>query len=146
MSLCMFTRLGLLGLYVSLYVLTSLYVLALLTPHPCVYTLTTVTLLTTDSLPTLSIPAPHPCTHTHKAAMLAAAAAQGDQGADESSVAPSAQGERKQWEYIRVDGLGLLPGLVCPHHDKACVCVCVCVCVCEKSRGHQSCNHVSDHV
>jgi len=22
------------------------------------------------------------------------------------------------WEYIRVDGLGLLPGLVCPHHDR----------------------------
>jgi len=22
------------------------------------------------------------------------------------------------WEYIRVDGLRLLPGLVCPHHDR----------------------------
>mmetsp|Transcript_8625 Transcript_8625/g.10112 ORF Transcript_8625/g.10112 Transcript_8625/m.10112 type:complete len:439 (-) Transcript_8625:181-1497(-) len=24
----------------------------------------------------------------------------------------------KEWNYIRVDGLGLLPGLVCPHFDK----------------------------
>jgi dipeptidase E len=22
------------------------------------------------------------------------------------------------WEYVRIDGLGLLPGLLCPHHDK----------------------------
>lgn len=24
----------------------------------------------------------------------------------------------KQWSYIRVTGLGLLPGLLCPHHDR----------------------------
>jgi dipeptidase E len=22
------------------------------------------------------------------------------------------------WKYIRIDGLGLFPGLLCPHHDK----------------------------
>lgn len=22
------------------------------------------------------------------------------------------------WEYIRVEGLGFFPGLICPHHDK----------------------------
>jgi len=26
--------------------------------------------------------------------------------------------ETKQWDYIRVDGLGFLPGLLCPHHDQ----------------------------
>jgi dipeptidase E len=24
----------------------------------------------------------------------------------------------KDWKYIRVDGLGFLPGLICPHHDR----------------------------
>eukprot|EP00277_Geminigera_cryophila_P044298 CAMPEP_0173074066 /NCGR_PEP_ID=MMETSP1102-20130122/10788_1 /TAXON_ID=49646 /ORGANISM="Geminigera sp., Strain Caron Lab Isolate" /LENGTH=324 /DNA_ID=CAMNT_0013943049 /DNA_START=278 /DNA_END=1252 /DNA_ORIENTATION=+ len=47
--------------------------------------------------------------------MLAAAASQ--QG-DESSAAPTNISEAKSWEYLRVDGLGFLPGLVCPHHDK----------------------------
>jgi len=27
-------------------------------------------------------------------------------------------GERPNWEYIRVPGLGFLPGLICPHHDR----------------------------
>merc|ERR1719343_888789 len=27
-------------------------------------------------------------------------------------------GDEKDWEYIRVPGLGFLPGLICPHHDK----------------------------
>lgn len=26
--------------------------------------------------------------------------------------------EKKAWDYIRVPGLGFLPGLCCPHHDK----------------------------
>lgn len=26
--------------------------------------------------------------------------------------------EQKQWQYIRVPGLGFLPGLCCPHHDR----------------------------
>jgi dipeptidase E len=25
---------------------------------------------------------------------------------------------KKAWEYVRVPGLGLFPGLCCPHHDK----------------------------
>lgn len=28
------------------------------------------------------------------------------------------QSEAKEWDYIRVDGLGFLPGLICPHHDQ----------------------------
>lgn len=24
----------------------------------------------------------------------------------------------KDWDYIRVDGLGFIPGLCCPHHDR----------------------------
>lgn len=24
----------------------------------------------------------------------------------------------KEWDYIRVDGLGFIPGLCCPHHDR----------------------------
>ena len=36
----------------------------------------------------------------------------------EISAAP-AEGERpKEWSYLRVPALGILPGLVCPHHDK----------------------------
>ena len=37
---------------------------------------------------------------------------------DESSDAPTSTEDAKDWEYIRVPGLGFLPGLVCPHHDK----------------------------
>ena len=29
------------------------------------------------------------------------------------------RGARQAWEYIRVAGFGLLPGILCPHHDKA---------------------------
>lgn len=34
---------------------------------------------------------------------------------------PPALGERERsgWEYIRVPGLGILPGLCCPHHDRS---------------------------
>ena len=39
----------------------------------------------------------------------------GDSGGDESS---KLEGEAKKWRYIRVPGLGFLPGLVCPHHDR----------------------------
>jgi hypothetical protein len=39
----------------------------------------------------------------------------GDSGGDESS---KLEGEAKKWSYIRVPGLGFLPGLVCPHHDR----------------------------
>ena len=36
----------------------------------------------------------------------------------EISAAP-AEGEKpKEWSYLRVPALGILPGLVCPHHDK----------------------------
>ncbi len=36
----------------------------------------------------------------------------------DDSAAPASAAEAKTWKYIRVDGLGLLPGLVCPHYDK----------------------------
>lgn len=32
--------------------------------------------------------------------------------------APLSDAERTGWVYIRVPGLGLLPGLCCPHHDR----------------------------
>jgi dipeptidase E len=35
-----------------------------------------------------------------------------ESGSDEDSIS------KKDWEYIRVNGLGILPGLVCPHHDR----------------------------
>ena len=44
--------------------------------------------------------------------------AEADNGGDESSAEPANDQDKKQWEYIRVDGLGFLPGIVCPHHDK----------------------------
>ena len=40
-----------------------------------------------------------------------------DSGGDESSAL--AQGEdAKDWAYIKIPCLGLLPGLCCPHHDQ----------------------------
>lgn len=53
-------------------------------------------------------------------AQTAAAAAHADAeaDADESSAAPEGGGAAKAWEYIRVPGLGFLPGLCCPHHDR----------------------------
>mmetsp|Transcript_19211 Transcript_19211/g.31525 ORF Transcript_19211/g.31525 Transcript_19211/m.31525 type:complete len:308 (+) Transcript_19211:105-1028(+) len=49
-----------------------------------------------------------------KQAMVNAA----DTGKDESSGAPTSEVEKKKWDYIRVPGLGFLPGLMCPHYDK----------------------------
>ena len=37
---------------------------------------------------------------------------------DEASSAPETDKEKKEWDYIRVDGLSFLPGLVCPHYDQ----------------------------
>eukprot|EP00758_Cryptobia_borreli_P001910 Tbor_TRINITY_DN2632_c0_g1::TRINITY_DN2632_c0_g1_i1::g.17922::m.17922 len=37
---------------------------------------------------------------------------------DEASEAPKEEKDCKKWEYIRVSGLGFLPGLCCPHYDK----------------------------
>jgi dipeptidase E len=37
---------------------------------------------------------------------------------DESSTTGLSSEAPKEWEYIRVDALGFLPGLVCPHHDR----------------------------
>ncbi|CUI14319.1 peptidase, putative [Bodo saltans] len=36
---------------------------------------------------------------------------------DEASEAPVGA-PSKSWKYIRISGLGLLPGLLCPHHDR----------------------------
>jgi dipeptidase E len=62
---------------------------------------------------------------TFKASMLAAAAAATAPTAtttvstDESSSAPPAGATVKpEWEYIRVPGLSVLPGLCVPHHDR----------------------------
>jgi dipeptidase E len=37
---------------------------------------------------------------------------------DEASEATPAGAPPKTWKYIRISGLGLLPGLLCPHHDR----------------------------
>ena len=47
---------------------------------------------------------------TWKAAMLVTS-----MEGDESSEAPKSAEESKSWEYIRIQGLRILPGLVCPH-------------------------------
>ena len=52
---------------------------------------------------------------SYKATMLADK--EDDKGGDESSSAPLTEKDKKTWEYIRVNGLGFLPGLICPHHD-----------------------------
>jgi dipeptidase E len=41
-----------------------------------------------------------------------------DHGRDESSAPPTCERDKKAWEFIRVDGMGFLPGIVCPHHDR----------------------------
>ena len=46
--------------------------------------------------------------------MLAGKGAAAEKAPGEASSA----GERREWEYIRVPGLGFLPGLLCPHHDR----------------------------
>ena len=38
--------------------------------------------------------------------------------ADASRARPLSDAERTGWDYIRVPGLGFLPGLCCPHHDR----------------------------
>ena len=40
-----------------------------------------------------------------------------DSGGDESS-ALAEGAEAKDWAYIKIPCLGLLPGLCCPHHDQ----------------------------
>lgn len=37
---------------------------------------------------------------------------------DESSSLTLSSEPPKEWEYIRVDALGFLPGFICPHHDR----------------------------
>jgi len=41
-----------------------------------------------------------------------------EEGKDEASAAPQTPDDAAGWEYIRVNGLGVLPGLVCPHYDR----------------------------
>lgn len=51
---------------------------------------------------------------TYKEHMLRVAARAS--GQDEASDANDLV--KKEWRYIRIQGLGLLPGLLCPHHDR----------------------------
>lgn len=51
---------------------------------------------------------------TYRTAMTSVVA----DGGDEATAAPTSASDRKTWKYIRVPGLGLLPGLCCPHYDK----------------------------
>jgi dipeptidase E len=37
---------------------------------------------------------------------------------DERSAPPTIETDIKCWKYIQVAGLGFLPGLLCPHHDR----------------------------
>ena len=48
---------------------------------------------------------------TYRAAKLSESEPRKDVGKDDDETT-------RRWEYIRADGLGFLPGLVCPHHDK----------------------------
>jgi dipeptidase E len=38
--------------------------------------------------------------------------------ADENSEAPKTESDAKPWKYIRIEALGFLPGLCCPHYDR----------------------------
>jgi dipeptidase E len=41
-----------------------------------------------------------------------------DTDSDEDSKDSDSDSSTSDWEYIRVSGLGILPGLICPHHDR----------------------------
>ncbi|KNC74069.1 hypothetical protein, variant [Sphaeroforma arctica JP610] len=43
--------------------------------------------------------------------------AEGSDSRDDSA-APESADDAKPWKYIRVNGMGFLPGLCCPHHDR----------------------------
>ena len=51
-------------------------------------------------------------------AALARHARGGAGAADDASAAAAPGAAAAAWEYIRVPGLGFLPGLCCPHHDR----------------------------
>lgn len=63
---------------------------------------------------------------SYREAMLTAAgvlpaattSAEAPEHIDEASTAVPVGAAPKSWTYIRVSGLGLLPGLMCPHHDR----------------------------
>ena len=50
----------------------------------------------------------------YRTIMLAGGGAAAEKAPGEASAA----GEKREWDYIRVPGLGFLPGLLCPHHDR----------------------------
>jgi dipeptidase E len=55
---------------------------------------------------------------TYQTAMMEKFGSVGNSIQDESSAAPTTENAIKSWKYIRVAGLGFLPGLLCPHHDR----------------------------
>ena len=55
---------------------------------------------------------------TYRPAMVKDEVEDGKPTDDEASSAPEAGAEAKAWAYIRVGGLGFLPGLACPHYDR----------------------------
>jgi dipeptidase E len=54
---------------------------------------------------------------TYKIPMIRAYEASVGNKQDEASEAAK-DGSNKAWRYIRISALGLLPGLLCPHHDR----------------------------
>ncbi|KAK7195137.1 Peptidase family S51 [Novymonas esmeraldas] len=56
---------------------------------------------------------------TFRTAMLAKAAAAEESVASETPATTEAPKEEGTWSYIRVHGLDVLPGLLCPHYDVA---------------------------
>mmetsp|Transcript_30349 Transcript_30349/g.46549 ORF Transcript_30349/g.46549 Transcript_30349/m.46549 type:complete len:344 (-) Transcript_30349:168-1199(-) len=58
---------------------------------------------------------------TYRRAMVEEAVAEREEPTttvDSSGSIDNQNANKKDWEYIKVEGLGFLPGLICPHHDK----------------------------
>ena len=60
---------------------------------------------------------------SYKEAKLSSSRESGDIDDEKPSAVSSemegdSQHSHKEWDYIRVDGLGFIPGLCCPHHDR----------------------------
>mmetsp|Transcript_26086 Transcript_26086/g.36785 ORF Transcript_26086/g.36785 Transcript_26086/m.36785 type:complete len:348 (-) Transcript_26086:2085-3128(-) len=58
---------------------------------------------------------------TYREAMILREATKRSSNEEVAAANSSSNGEqdnKKDWDYIKIEGLGFLPGLICPHHDK----------------------------
>lgn len=59
-----------------------------------------------------------PTTFRHPPAAVSSVTVTSAETPETAAAAAASAAPTAAWQYIRIDGLGLLPGLLCPHHDK----------------------------